>query len=343
MATIQEIGRSLNLSHTTVSRVLNGRNDQFISEATRQRVRTAAAEMGYRPNRAARTLVTGQTKQVALWARRLTTAYDAQVITWLVQTIEDSDYQVVVRSAAHLGIGKQNEAEGSSESALLDALASVDGCLIFEAMRRQFQPLFQHDVRRPLPVVGMGGASFHSPSMPDMDFVGVDLGIGFEEALRHLMEIGCRRIAFVGPYDRSWAEPRAAVYEAIMTEAGRPIEAITGIGVRRAQVRQGVSEYIERNGCPDGLLCFNDDVAIGAYRAARDKGLRIPDDVAIIGHDGIDDTDYLDSPLTTLAQPVEEMCRLAWQYLLRRIENPSLPPQQTHLRATLLRRASTRR
>lgn len=340
MVTIQEIGRALNLSHTTVSKVLNGRNDQFISEATRQRVRQAAAQMGYRPNRAARSLVTGRTHQIALWIRHLDRAYDARVVSGLLHQIEKSGYQVVIRSVEPLLSGNSS---GIDQNTLLEGLWNVDGCIVFEAMSPQLLPQSRPDDLRHRPVIGTGGASFSTPQLPDLDYVGVDLRGGAEDALRHLLDIGCRRIAFVGPYTRTWEEPRSRAYDAIMTEAGHNLEIITTTEMTRAHARSVVRAYIEENGCPDGLLCFNDDVAIGAYRAARDLNLDIPNDVAIVGHDGIEDTEFLDTPLTTLVQPVEEMCALVWTHLRARIEAPSLPPQQTLLRSTLRVRESTQR
>ena len=88
-ATIKDIGKALNLSHTTVSRVLNGRDDQFISEATRARVREAARQMGYRPHRVARALATGRTNQVAVWMRNMSSAYDAQVMRSLLLQLHE--------------------------------------------------------------------------------------------------------------------------------------------------------------------------------------------------------------------------------------------------------------
>ncbi len=346
MATIQEIGRKLSLSHTTVSKVLNGRNDQFISDATRARVHQAASEMGYRPNKAARTLATGRTHQIALWVRHLYSAYDAQVVSSLLIEIEKSGYQAVIRSAQQLHRGESDASvtdTSESNTSVLDALWSVDGCIVFEAMSRWFLPFYESDSAPHLPLVGMGGASFNSPNLPNMDYVGIDLRRGVEAAMRHLLEIGCQRIAFVGPYVRSWDEPRSGAYEAVLGNAKLPLEIIHTGEITRACVRGAVRDHIAARGAPDALLCFNDDVALGAYRAVRDLDLSVPGDVAIVGHDGIEDTEYLDTPITTLVQPVQEMCALAWQYLHARIENPNLAPQQTLLHSQLSLRASTQK
>ncbi len=338
-ATIQDIGRALNLSHTTVSRVLNGRNDRFISEATRLRVQEAAQKMGYRPHRVARALVTGRTNQVAVWMRNMSSAYDAQVMRNLLLQMHQERYQAVIGVSDLIA-----EAQSSSPASatLSETFWSVDGCLAFEAAP-QLVAMLGRDAAKRLPLVGIGGAHFVSPELPEMDYVGIDLRVGAEAALRHLLERGCRRIAFVGAVRRDDEEPRLAVYRQMMTGEGRPQEIILTTHHTRAAGREAVRAYIATQGCPDGMFCFNDDVALGAYRAIREHGLRVPEDVALIGHDGIEDAEYLDCPLTTLAQPVEQMTSLAWSYLRQRMETPALPPQQTLLQAQLVIRASTQR
>src|SRR5690606_29158862 len=109
----------------------------------------------------------------------------------------------------------------------------------------------------------------------------------------------------------------------------------------RAAARAELKSYLEANGCPDSILCFNDDVAIGIYRALCEQGIKVPQQVALIGCDGIDDTEYLECPITTIVQPVEEMCRMAWQMLESRIANPRQPFQQKVLLPELVVREST--
>ena len=91
------------------------------------------------------------------------------------------------------------------------------------------------------------------------------------------------------------------------------------------------------------FYAINDEVALGVYRALREMKLRVPHDVALIGCDGIEDTEYLECPLSTIVLPSEEMCRLAWQMLQERIENPALEPRHVVLMPHLAIRESTRR
>jgi LacI family transcriptional regulator len=105
-------------------------------------------------------------------------------------------------------------------------------------------------------------------------------------------------------------------------------------------VRHAVTEYVREHGPPDGIFCHNDDFAIGAYRALRDMGLRIPDDVALVGCDNLEETAYLDVPLSTIAVPTEELCRTGWEFLYRRMHDPSAPLQCAILQPQLVVRAS---
>jgi LacI family transcriptional regulator len=118
--------------------------------------------------------------------------------------------------------------------------------------------------------------------------------------------------------------------------------------VRTAEVNlsssyKSVRDYVGKNANVDGIFCHNDDMAFGAHRALYDLGRRIGPDVALVGCDGIEETEYLSPPLTTVVQPIDEMCELAWEFLRNRIENPTAPLQQRHLRPKLVIRASSRR
>jgi DNA-binding LacI/PurR family transcriptional regulator len=110
---------------------------------------------------------------------------------------------------------------------------------------------------------------------------------------------------------------------------------------QRPIVRQSIQEYIRERGCPEAFFCHSDDVAIGIYRGLCDLGLKVPGNVALAGCDGIQDTEYLESPLTTLVQPVEAMCATAWEFLSQRLLRPGLERQQAVLLPTLAVRASS--
>ena len=167
------------------------------------------------------------------------------------------------------------------------------------------------------------------------------------QAVTHLIAIGCKRVAYLVPNWFEWFEAvddkRLGGYNHAIAAAGRSPEYIITHQELSAGVAPALKPYITEHGCPDGIFCFNDEMAVGAYRAVRDFGLRVPEDVAIVGCDGIDYTEYMDPTLTTIEQPVEQMCEAAWDLLRRRINDNTLPLKQVELQATLRIRGSTAR
>jgi DNA-binding LacI/PurR family transcriptional regulator len=329
--TLRDVARRLNLSDATVSRVLNGRDDPFISEATRRRVKAVAGEMGYRPNRTARALVTGRTHLISLWMLDLYSPFYAQVVYHVAAQLRPLPYQMLVTLT---------DRDPRSPSEMRD-LASweVDGILAHENAPflnafREANPSF-----RP-PIVAMG--SFSCPP-EEIDRVGIDLYSGTVEAVRHLVARGGRRIAYLVNDRSNFPDKhRHAAYHAVLGAAGLPPESIVTSDQSRGGARVTVRDYVRDHGCPDALFCHNDDMAIGAYLGLRDQGIRIPDDVALVGCDGIEDTEWLECPLSTLAQPLEQMCALAGEFLQRRIDDPNAPRQQAMLQPTLVIRESSR-
>jgi DNA-binding LacI/PurR family transcriptional regulator len=110
---------------------------------------------------------------------------------------------------------------------------------------------------------------------------------------------------------------------------------------QRPLVRSLIRDYIQKQGCPDAIFCHSDDVAIGIYRGLCDLDLNVPEEVALVGCDGIQDCEYLETPLTTIVQPVTEMCAVAWDFLRRRVESPKIKRQGTVLKPKLVVRKSS--
>ena len=200
---------------------------------------------------------------------------------------------------------------------------------------------------RLLPTVSMG--FFHETGG---DYVGIDLASGVEQALLHLWEIGCRRIACLvdasSYYSNAQQETRMAVgeerqdtYLRVLQSLGATPEFIIAPEQTRESAHDTLRAHILERGCPNGVFCINDAVADGALRALRDCGLRVPQDVAIVGCDGLRESAYAHPPLSTVAQPLTEMCALAWQFLHHRIQNPAAPPQRVVLPARLVVRESS--
>ncbi|HEX5322348.1 MAG TPA: substrate-binding domain-containing protein, partial [Capsulimonadaceae bacterium] len=176
------------------------------------------------------------------------------------------------------------------------------------------------------------------------DHIGVDLYGGSLDATRHLLSIGCKRVAYAGNQDYLHEEDRrfAAYARAIREFHGEPILIPLDEGDYDAGYR-AVLKHVVPGDHPDGIFCWNDEVAIGAIRALAELGLRVPEDVAVIGSDGIRETAYCQPTISTVAQPFIEMFSLVGSYLQRRWQEPDLPIQGTLLPMRLIQRASTAR
>ncbi len=335
--TLKAIAERAGVSSMTVSAALSGKSGNvLISEATRRRVLDLAQEMGYRPNVAARTLVTGRTNQIAFWTQGVSNPYFNAV------------YHLARRDLRHYGLGVTLlEAGGRSPSQpLANVDSAVDGVVVFDwpngeaALRETLATLgLAH-----LPFVGMG--CYYVAG--EADYVGVDLAAGTRQAVEHLYTIGCQRIAYVVDQGSHYeTDARWSAYTLAVQRAGLEPEYIVTSVASRASARSLVTEYFgsyrDDKPRPDGLFCHNDVIASGVYRGLCDLGIRVPQDVALVGCDGIEDIEYLERPLSTLRQPAEQMCALACQFLYQRIQNASLSPQQIVLCPELIVRESSSR
>ncbi len=329
--TTYDIAREAGLSRTTVSFVLNGRMDVAIPEETRARVIAVAERLGYKPNRAARALASGKTQMVALWTYGL---YDASFIRELRvmrDILKNDGYDTHVVETDDLTDEKVTWSEG---------VWPVDGIVAFESPRTVDAYLDAgHGEHTPIVSVG-------SHWSERGDFVGTDLYDASLSAVQHLLSQGRKRVALLGP---AWlcspGQSRFEAYTLAMSQAGLSPE-YAGIPLVATwdETRTAfdfLPGYVASHGCPEGLFCSSDEIAIGAQRALQDLGFRIPEDVAIIGCEGIEETAYHHPRISTIEEPVAESCRLAWDFLKRRIENPSIPPQRVVLQPRLVIRESS--
>ncbi len=166
----------------------------------------------------------------------------------------------------------------------------------------------------------------------ETDNVQVGMEAGTMEAMQHLIGSGFRRIAHATFVRKNIAgESRWIGYTKAMREAGLKPELIDYplSESQRPVARQLIQDYISKHGQPEAIFCHSDDAALGIYRGLCDAGIRVPADIALVVCDGIQDTEYLECPLTTLVQPVAEMCTQAWQFLQNRLAEPTIPLQHS--------------
>jgi len=324
VSTLEDVARRAGVASSTASYVLNNK-PKSIGSDTRERVWSAARALSYRPNMAARSLVTRRTNIIALWVPDVASAFTARVIAESQRQVRQSGYEVLI-SEIHMADRESGIGQVRAEPPLASVhppLWDVDGIIAFLGSACRDIHLDSFGTRA-TPVVSMGAFP-----LDGTDFVGVELFTGAQAAVRRLAAGGCRRLGYLVPARANFrGDDRHEAYWATIRETGLEPIVIPTHENTRAAARAAVSSYLEHTTPMDGLFCYNDEASIGAYRALRSAGLRVPDDVALIGCDGISDVEYLDCPLSTIVLPVEEMCATTWRFLEQRLQDPALSPQK---------------
>jgi DNA-binding LacI/PurR family transcriptional regulator len=319
--TLQDIAKVAGVHVMTVSDALNG--TRSVAPATRERVKKIAQELNYVPNFAARALVTGRTGIVVVLSRAMNEHYYANMIHLLERHLNNDGYKLMLLRTPH-DVKDLVNATGN---------LAVDGAIAID----MYHLVDEFRARQVVPCVSIG---VFNPSF--VDHVVIDLSGAVEEALHIMINAGRKRIAYLvtAPHLSRPTEGRARAYLKVMEEAGRQPEIINVDNEEFAMDATRLRAYLDTNGCPDALLCQNDDTAMAAFRVLRDAGMRVPEDVMMVGCDGQPHMQFFDPPLSTVAQPMDEMCALAWKFLQRRMAQPGLPLQHSSLPGKLVVRAS---
>lgn len=326
----EDVARHAGVSRTTVSFVLNGsENIDRIPAATRERVLRSAEALGYTPNQMARALITGRSNLINLLVLQVSPAYYSRMVEAFNAVLRQTGYELRIHETAGWEPEQWKRAANNRWP--------VDGIIVIE--EEIHLPHLVEALRGRIPLVNVG------PQYCDgVDHVGIDLYSASAHAVRHLRETGRSRIAYLGLSVLDYTS-RPAAYRATMEELGlEPVRILMEPDYtkpERALARDAIARFLAAGATMDGLFCFNDEMAIGALKAARDFGLRVPQDLAIVGCDNIEETLYHDPMLSTLSYPADEIARLTWQVLKRRIDEPDIPLQSADLAASLIIRESS--
>jgi LacI family transcriptional regulator, galactose operon repressor len=323
MVTQVQIARKLGISRQLVTFALAGYPQ--VAAASRQRILDAAQRMGYRPNPHARALKQERTGIAALWIPDQISTHYTHVARALNRLARLAGHELIISEV------------GSAETGQILSHVPVDGIFAVDTAEQARAHLKSTDSR--VPVISMGAECCETA-----DFVRVDLEAGTQDMMRHLIGSGFRRIvhATFMRQNQPGATRRTGYAKAMMEAGLKPEFLLYPLSEQqRAIVRRQIRDFIRARGRPDAVFCHSDDVAIGLYRGLADLDLRVPGDVALAGCDGIQDTEYLECPLTTLVQPVAEMCATAWEFLQRRLERPGRKRQWRVLMPELAVRESS--
>jgi DNA-binding LacI/PurR family transcriptional regulator len=335
--TVKDIAKKAGVSHSTVSRALH--SNPLISDETKERIQQIAVEMGYLPSAAARTLKTNRSHVLGVVLTSIDDPFFSEILEGIEEVIQSSGYSLFI-AAAHRDPGRERE--------IVEAMVEhrADGVIICstsfsEERSRQF-------LQSGVPIVVVNNQAVedfrYSIYHDDID--------GMRQVTRHLIELGHKRIAYIGnSASGRTTMDRLTGFREEMKSAGLSIPAeyvyeASGGGTEDGE--SAANYFLELPERPTALVCYNDMMAIGVMKSLQQAGICIPENVSITGFDNIIFSAYTNPPLTTLDQPKRFIGAEAARLLLELLDTPLSQQPQNHqnvrsLKGQLLIRESTAR
>lgn len=317
------------VSTSTVSHVIN--KDRFVSDAIREKVELAIKELNYAPSALARSLKINQTRTIGMLITASTNPFYSELVRGVERSCFERGYSLVLCNTE----GDEQRMNSNLETLMQKR---VDGLLLL--CTETHQPSKDIIQRYPsIPTVMMDWAPFDG----DSDLIQDNSLLGGDMATQYLIDKGHTHIACIaGPLDKTPARLRLEGYRYAMARAGLAIHDGNEIignfefsgGFEAMQMLLALEER------PQAVFICNDAMAVGAYLALYQAGLRVPQDIAVVGYDDIELAQYMTPPLTTIHQPKDELGELAIDVLIHRISDPTQQQQRLQLTPVLMERGS---
>lgn len=304
-----DVAQRAGVSQRTVSNVVNGLAS--VSPRTHERVTAAIRELGYSPSLAARRLRVGRSGVLQLVVPELDVPYFAELARSVLKCAEDQGYAVLVRQTLGSRQRERDALAGSAadyaDGTILSAVTPIDELLTGRTQRS--------------PVVLIGERT----GMGLVDHIGIDDHAAAAVATEHLLAAGRRRIGFIGAHPDSslrMAELRFSGYAQALTSTGLQVD--PGLVVQtgsyhRADGASAMARLLDRPEPPDGVFCATDLLALGALRCLHERRLRVPDDIAVVGFDGLEEGRFSIPTLTTIEPDKRELARISVATVISRI------------------------
>ncbi len=330
---MKEVASRAGVSVKTVSNVVNGY--LHVAPSTRERVQRAIDELGYRPNLTARSLRSGRTGIIAVAVPRLDEPYFAELAAAVIAVADSHGCTVLVDQTDGL-LEREQLAVAGIRPDLIDGLLLSPLALGAEDLQ---EPC---DGSTPLVLLG------ERISDTAHDHVAIDNVAAARLATEHLVSLGRRRVAAIGTMDSVTAQTallRRAGYRDALAAADLPVrpgyEQEVG-GFTRADGARAADRLLDLPEPPDAVFCFSDLLALGVLHALHRRGVRVPEEVAVIGVDDIAESRFSTPTLSTVSQDVDEIARLAVDALLHRLsDGADEPPREVTASHELIVRDST--
>lgn len=340
--TLEAVARQAGVSMKTASNAVNGTGR--MAPDTRTRVMAVVDELGYKVNVAARNLMRGRTGAISLAVPTLKAAYLAELAEAVIEEARALDLVVYVTTYP-------DDGESGSRSYLAQFNPQLsDGLLLSMA---EHEKLTESDLDVPFPLVCLGSRTTFGRA----DRVAIDDVMDARTATEYLYSRGATAIAVVGahtPFDPAVisgaaegnAEMRLRGVMEAATAAGRVLDprvvGVTGYDWTIGSGMRAARSIIDTGVAFDAMVCLNDGLAIGAISALRERGIRVPEDVQVIGFDDIDEAAFLTPPLSTMDSRIDWIARTALDRLVARIDRVDEEPHDLLARSRLIARGTTR-
>ncbi|MCX7560989.1 LacI family DNA-binding transcriptional regulator [Sulfitobacter sp. F26204] len=331
--TIKQIADELGVHPSTVSRALNPATRGLIGKATTERIEQAAKKLGYYPNAAAASLRTGRSKLIGVFLPDITNPVFSPVLSSIAEVISGAGFATIVADVGN---------DGRNQSKMMFELVArrVEGLILATVSRND--SLVQQCISEGLPVVLVNRAE----SKMRVSSVTSDDAYGMRLAIEHLHALGHRRIGHLaGPQNLSTGYLRnKGFHDAVTSLDFDPAD--TPVVECSAYTRQAgaaaMKSLLEQNADITAVAASNDLVALGAYGALQDAGLKVPDDISVVGHNDMPLVDMVSPPLTTIRISHRELGREAARLLMSEINQEGSGRRSIVLAPELVVRNSTR-
>lgn len=326
--TIIDVARESGVSYSTVSRVLNGY--EFVKPTTREKVLQAAERLGYVPNQQARSLAGGRSNLIGILVPGLDNGYISEIIRGIDEELAKSDYNLILYTTH-----RQHGRETNYVATIMNGAA--DGVLLVVPLISMTYLDVLSQQNFPYVLIDQADAAGKS------SFVNAANWQGAYDATQYLIKLGHQRIGFItGLEGLASASDRLEGYRAALTDHGLTLSSAL---ISRGDFQEeggydAAQKLLALPQRPTAILAANDLSAFGAIEAIREQGLRIPEDISIMGFDDIPQASLVHPKLTTVHQPLQEMGQMGVKMLLERIQHPEREAYQVTLNTQLVVRDS---
>lgn len=328
---IHEVARRAKVSIATVSRTING--VPTVTPQLSRRVWKVVKELGYYPNTQARALVSGRSRTFGLIVSEITNPFFPEIVQGFEDVAVQHNYEILTTTTVHdpkrMALSVRRMIERRVEGVAIVTFGMEEE--IFADLKSRQVPLVFVDV---------------APSLPHMSNIRIDYLHGIRQAAQHLAALRHEKIAFIsGPLALKTAVARQRAFVQTMEELGLTVEPkyqIEGHHTMEGGI-EALKQILNLPKPPTAVLCSNDMTAIGVMRQAYEEGVRIPDDLSVIGFDDIRLAQFIIPPLTTVKMSQTEIARLAFHALLADLQRKGSSPEGSEyvLRTSLVLRDST--